>query len=368
MNATDRQSCDEVESEKITIFHSEKAEKICVEGIPESVRRSLVRLAPSKLPILISGETGTGKEIVARFIHDASGLSGPFVGVNCGAISEQLADSELFGHEAGSFTGATSRRQGWFEVANNGTLFLDEVGDLASPLQVKLLRVLQEGELFRVGSRSPIKVNLRIIAATNVNLDDAVIAGVFRQDLLYRLNAGQVYLPPLRARPGDIQLLAQHILRCGGPVTGRQYTTLTVAALSKLCAYSWPGNIRELANVLHRGLIESNDGAILPEHLHIYPNLGGASESSTAASTQSPSALAETPSGLESLEAIRLELERLLTVPPTNLFNRVEALLVKTALQASGANQVRAARLLGVTRSVMRTLLSRHTLIDGQKK
>ncbi|OXI81581.1 Fis family transcriptional regulator [Burkholderia sp. AU33423] len=368
MDATDRQPCNELESARITIFHNERSEKICVEGIPESVRLALVRLAPSKLPILIGGETGTGKEVVARFIHDASNLPGPFVGVNCGAISEQLADSELFGHEAGSFTGATSRRQGWFEVANNGTLFLDEVGDLAAPLQVKLLRVLQEGELFRVGSRSPIKVNLRIIAATNVNLDDAVVAGVFRQDLFFRLNAGQIYLPPLRTRPGDIPLLANHILRSATLATGKQYATLTVAALSKLCAYSWPGNIRELANVLHRGLIESDGGAILPEHLHIRPGLGDSPERSSAAAPQSPPRPAGTPSGLESLDVIRAELERLLAASPTNLLNSVEALLVKTALRASGANQVRAAQLLGITRSVMRTLLTRHRLIDDRQK
>ncbi|WP_083264195.1 sigma 54-interacting transcriptional regulator [Burkholderia sp. CQ001] len=323
MNATDRQPCDELESNRTTIIRSERSEKICVEGIPESVRLALVRLAPSKLPILIGGETGTGKEVVARFIHDASGLPGPFVGVNCGAISEQLADSELFGHEAGSFTGATSRQKGWFEAANNGTLFLDEVGDLASPLQVKLLRVLQEGELFRVGSRSPITVNLRIIAATNVDLDDAVVAGVFRQDLFYRLNAGQVYLPPLRTRPGDIPLLANHILRSATLATGRQYATLTVAALSKLCAYSWPGNIRELANVLHRGLIESNDGVIHPEHLHIHQGLGDTPQRSSAAATHSPPQASGTPSGVEPLDVIRAELERLLVASPTNLFNSV---------------------------------------------
>lgn len=312
MATADRQTHVKLNPGSVTTGHSENTTKICAEGIPEPVRRSLVRLAPSNLPILISGETGTGKEVVARFIHETSGLSGPFVGVNCGAISEHLADSELFGHEAGSFTGATSRRQGWFEAASNGTLFLDEVGDLASSLQVKLLRVLKEGELFRVGSRSPIKVNVRIVAATNVDLNDAVVAGVFRQDLLYRLNAGHVRLPPLRARPEDIPLMAEHFLRSDAFGARGRCATLNDAALSKLRAYEWPGNIRELINVLHRGLIESDDGEILPEHLHIYPILGG----NTSPPTELHAQPAFTPAGRDSLHVVRLELERLLVAPP----------------------------------------------------
>ena len=162
------------------------------------------RISPSEAPVLIGGETGTGKELVSRHIHLLSGRKGPFLAVNCGAISDYLAESELFGHEAGSFTGAVGKREGWFEAANGGTLFLDEIGDLPLPLQVKLLRVLQEKEVVRIGSRKPIPVDVRLVAATNVDLDYAVNAGHFRRDLLYRINIAHVKIPPLRDRPGDV--------------------------------------------------------------------------------------------------------------------------------------------------------------------
>lgn len=171
------------------------------------------RISPSDAPVLIGGETGTGKELVARHIHLLSGRKGPFMAVNCDAISDHLAESELFGHEAGSFTGAAGRREGWFEAANGGTLFLDEIGDLPLPLQVKLLRVLQEREVVRIGARRPIPIDVRLVAATNVDLNQAVAAGHFRRDLLYRINIAQVSLPPLRQRRGDILPLARHFLK-----------------------------------------------------------------------------------------------------------------------------------------------------------
>jgi len=181
--------------------------------ISKKLLEYIERIAPSEAPVLIGGETGTGKELVARHIHLLSGRKGPFLAVNCGAISDHLVESELFGHEAGSFTGAAGKREGWFEAANGGTLFLDEIGDLPLAMQVKLLRVLQEREVVRIGSRKAIPVDVRLVAATNVDLDHAVSAGHFRSDLLYRINIAHVRLPPLRVRPGDILPLAEYFLK-----------------------------------------------------------------------------------------------------------------------------------------------------------
>ncbi|MGL4605405.1 MAG: sigma-54 interaction domain-containing protein, partial [Iodobacter sp.] len=208
------------------------------------------QVAPSEAPVLIHGETGTGKELVARHIHLISGRKGPFVALNCGAISETLAESELFGHEAGAFTGATGSKAGWFEAANGGTLFLDEIGDLPLTLQVKLLRVLQEHEVVRVGARKPTPIHIRLVAASNVNLAEAVKAGHFRQDLFYRLNVVSLTIPPLRQRPADIQPLADYFLNLYAKKTGFSVPVLTETSLLALHHYHWPGNIRELENIM----------------------------------------------------------------------------------------------------------------------
>src|SRR5882757_2312090 len=185
---------------------------VFVDEASRALFRLLERISPSDAAVHIAGETGTGKELVARQIHQMSGRSGPFAAVNCGAINEHLAESELFGHEAGSFTGANARREGWFEAADGGTLFLDEIGDLPLQLQGKLLRVLQEGEVSRVGSRRSTPVDVRIISATNADLAAAVAAGKFRQDLFYRLRIVPVHLLPLRERRDDIAALAEHFI------------------------------------------------------------------------------------------------------------------------------------------------------------
>src|SRR4051794_9452069 len=178
-----------------------------------ALKADLDRLAPSEASLVIIGETGTGKELVARYIHENSNRNaGPFVAVNCGALVDSLVEAELFGYEKGAFTGALKDQVGWFEAANGGTLLLDEIGDLPGPLQVKLLRVLQEREVVRLGARSPVPVDVRVLAATNIDLDAAVAAGQFRQDLFFRLNVATVHLPPLRQRPGDIPSLAAHFL------------------------------------------------------------------------------------------------------------------------------------------------------------
>ncbi len=188
-----------------------------------AIRNELDRLAPSDASVVIIGETGTGKELAARYLHDHSRRrGGPFVAVNCGALVDNLVEAELFGYERGAFTGALKTQVGWFEAANGGTLLLDEIGDLPPPLQVKLLRVLQEREVVRLGARSPIAVDVRVVAATNVDLEAAVAAGQFRQDLFFRLNVATVTLPPLRHRPGDIPFLADHFLELYRDRMGRR--------------------------------------------------------------------------------------------------------------------------------------------------
>jgi len=315
----------------------------------QDVLHYLERVAPSDAPVLIIGETGTGKELVARHVHHLSGRKGPFVAVNCGAISEQLAESELFGHEQGAFTGATSRREGWFEAANGGTLFLDEIGDLPLPLQVKLLRVLQEQEVVRVGSRKPIPINIRLVAATNVDLSEAVRAGHFRLDLFFRLNIAQLRLPPLRERIGDIVPLAQHFLATYAQRLNLPQPTLSKSAQRALERYSWPGNIRELENAIHFALMVASDHEISAEHL----KLGGAPIS--VPGSHGAGSGAGTPQ-----ERIVEALHALFEKPGESLFNDIEKLVVDEAYRYSRYNQVRSAALLGISRNVLRTLLKKH--------
>jgi transcriptional regulator with GAF, ATPase, and Fis domain len=216
------------------------------------------QVAPTDLPVLVLGETGTGKELIAQAVHASSTRSdGPMVCVNCAALPETLIESELFGHEKGSFTGATGRRRGRFELADGGTLFLDEIGDIPAPLQSKLLRVLQEGEIERVGGSIAIKVDVRIIAATHRDLVAATETGDFRSDLYYRINAFPINVPPLRERGDDVQLLARHFAQTHAERMGRSAPELSPGALERLSSYSWPGNVRELENVIQRALIVS---------------------------------------------------------------------------------------------------------------
>ncbi|HXI21710.1 MAG TPA: sigma-54 dependent transcriptional regulator, partial [Gemmatimonadales bacterium] len=221
-----------------------------------AVLEKIHQVAGTDATVLIRGETGTGKELIARAIHAASSRRGrPLVAVNCGAIASGLVESELFGHERGAFTGALARKIGRFEQADGGTLFLDEIGDLAPELQVKLLRVLQEGELTRVGGTQPIRVDVRVIAATHRDLPGMVQQGGFRQDLYYRLNVFPILVPPLRDRREDIPLLAEHLTARYAARMGKRIDTIPQALLDRLVAYPWPGNIRELANLLERAVI-----------------------------------------------------------------------------------------------------------------
>jgi two-component system response regulator AtoC len=218
--------------------------------------------------VLITGESGTGKELIARLIHQASPRAGgTFVAVNCGAIPDTLLESELFGHVRGSFTGASTDKPGLFEEAENGTLFLDEIGELPLPLQVKLLRVLQEGEVRRVGANSSRKVDVRVVAATNRDLAADASAGRFREDLYYRVNVVGVRLPPLRERREDIPELAHHFVRRHGARLGFQTASIDAAGMRLLAEHSWPGNVRELENVIERALVLSGGEPIGVEHL-----------------------------------------------------------------------------------------------------
>lgn len=220
------------------------------------LRKLLSKFAPTESPILIRGESGTGKELVARSLHRQSKRHGqPFVAINCGSIPEHLIQSELFGHEKGAFTGAHQRKIGRIETASGGTLFLDEIGDLPLELQASLLRFLQEKHIERVGGGEPIAVDVRVLAATHVDLETAITQGRFREDLYYRLNVLQVQMSPLRERHGDISLLATHFSRLFSQETGRRPRSFSDGALIALGNHSWPGNVRELANRVRRGLV-----------------------------------------------------------------------------------------------------------------
>ena len=249
-----------------------------VEGTPllvgetpsmQSVRRLIDTIAPTDASVMILGETGTGKELIARNLHDKSNRAGhAFIPVNCGALPENLVESELFGHRKGSFTGADAHRKGLFEVANGGTLFLDEVGELDKSVQVKLLRFLESGEIRRVGENDPFRVDVRILCATHRDLREMIETEMFREDLFFRINTFEIHLPPLRERKADIPALAKHMLkrytsRRGGSID----TAFTPEALDALMAHDWQGNIRELANAVERASILSGGGAITPEHL-----------------------------------------------------------------------------------------------------
>jgi len=249
----------------------------------EAVLEQVKRVAPAGSTVLIQGETGTGKELIAHAIHNLSSRCGrPFVKLNCAAIPLDLLESELFGHERGAFTGAITQKLGRFEMADKGTLFLDEVGDIPPALQPKLLRVLQEQEFERLGSNRTQQVDVRLIAATHRDLPEMTRQGEFRSDLYYRLNVFPILIPALRARRGDIPALVKHFVELSIRRTGRQVDYIPQETMSALCSYPWPGNIRELQNLIERAVILSNDG-VLPNPLPAteYGNMSISSAPST---------------------------------------------------------------------------------------
>jgi sigma-54 dependent transcriptional regulator len=329
---------------------------IACDARSEHVQRQLQRLAPTEASVLIVGETGTGKELAARYIHENSRRQGPFIAINCAALSEHLVDAELFGHEVGAFTGAQQARAGWFEAANGGTLFLDEVGDMPAHLQVKLLRVVQEKQVVRLGSRKPISVNVRLIAATNVELEAAVEARQFRRDLYYRLNVASVRLPPLRERKGDILPLARHFLDTYRRESGFEQVRLSSDSEAALLAHDWPGNIRELENVIHYGLIMSVSGVLeaqdlrLPKVTSEHTGLKNGDDSAVVAG--------------DVIDAVGAGLRRLLQSDREEIHHSVERLLLVTAFEHCDRNQVRTAKRLGLSRNIVRAQLKRHGLLE----
>jgi len=352
----------------------------------------IARIAPSDATVLITGETGTGKELVARHVHAMSNRSNAkFVAINCGAFSETLIESELFGYERGAFTGALQGKAGWFETANGGTLFLDEIGDLPLAMQVKLLRVLQEREVVRLGARLAVPINVRLIAATNIDLSAAVRAGRFREDLYYRLQVISLPVSPLRERRGDILPLAQHFLTTYARRLQVDQVRLSADAEQALLAYPWPGNIRELENIIHRAVLLSRAGYITPAELNL-PGWHNAGQSISTAAGQSASnspypgsqcgnspepaaAWPATANCAEAAPALRPPLQdaeaALLQAWQTLLqsdqaidFEVLQQQLVLAAWEHSQRNQVRAAKRLNLSRNVLRTFLKRAQVID----
>lgn len=311
------------------------------------------RIAPSNANVLIVGDTGTGKELIARHVHHRSlRRSGPFVAVNCGAFSEQLVESELFGHEKGAFTGAAGAKAGWFEAAQGGTVFLDEIGDLSLALQVKLLRVLQEREVVRLGSRRSIPIDVRVVAATNVRLEAAVTAGHFREDLYYRLHVAQLHLLPLRERPGDILPLARHFLAEYRNRLGYGPEHLEQGAEQRLLEHAWPGNIRELENVIHHALLIAGGPRLRAEDLHFssHSTLRGQADSGAYATPDT---------------ALVAALHQKFNAGGEALFEQIEDAVFRAAYAYCDHNQLQASRLLGISRNVLRARLIRSGQIDA---
>jgi two-component system nitrogen regulation response regulator GlnG len=313
----------------------------------QEVYKTIGRIAATDVTVLLRGESGTGKEVVARAIHHYSRRAGkPFVAVSCAAIPAPLLESELFGHERGAFTDAHQRRLGRFELAHGGTLYLDEVGDLGPELQPKLLRVLQERQLERVGGTETLAVDVRVVAATHRDLEALIRDGRFREDLYYRLNVVTLALPPLRERLEDVPFLVDHFLAKYGRELGER--ALSAEALERLMGYGWPGNVRELENVIQHAMVMAGGGVILPEHL---PVAAAGSPPPPAAGTLEQLVerkLADCIQGLAQRESANLY---------DLMIGLIERPLLRAVLRETGGNQLRAAALLGINRNTLRKKL-----------
>jgi DNA-binding NtrC family response regulator len=301
-------------------------------GMKSVLEMAAVVAASPAATVLVSGETGTGKEVVARFIHARSARSGnPILTLNCAALPEHLVESEIFGHEKGAFTDAKSGRKGLFELGDGGTLVLDEVGELPLPLQAKLLRFLEDRSFRRVGGTREIRVDVRVMALSNRDLEEATKSGAFRSDLYFRLNVFPIHLPPLRERPDDILPLAEHFVGLFGPLSGKAFSGISPELAEALRRHQWPGNVRELRNLMERATILEQGGVVTGRHLPIIRP------------PDSAQGVSREPFGGEVLP-----------------LDDAEFLLVERAMRASGGNQSKAGRLLGVTRDQVRYRIRRY--------
>ncbi len=300
------------------------------------VRRTVRLLAPTPAAILIEGESGTGKEILARMIHRESGRKGRLVSVNCGAIPESLLESELFGYERGAFTGAVAAKQGLFEAAEGGTLFLDEVGEISPTLQVKLLRVLQDGSYMRLGSTEVRKSNARVISATNANLKKRISEGQFREDLFYRLNVVYLTLPPLRERGDDIELLAKEFFGQSKGRYGKSNLEMPAEFMSEIRGYNWPGNVRELRSAIERMVVLAQDGVCSLSDLGV-ARIGKRKKDESAHAGATAGAHFSFPLG--------------------TTLKEIELVVIKQTLEAVGGDKAKAAEILGINqRTIYRKL------------
>jgi two-component system nitrogen regulation response regulator GlnG len=337
----------------------------------QNVFKLVGQLAGSDATALITGESGTGKELVARAIYHHSKRSNErFLAINCAAIPENLLEAELFGHEKGAFTGATSQRIGKFEQCNHGTIFLDEIGDMSLATQTKILRVLQDGSFERVGGNEVVKVDVRIIAATNKPLEKAVAAREFREDLFYRLNVVRIQIPPLRERRDDISLLVNYFLRKVAQAQHESPKAIAADAVALMERYAWPGNVRELENAVWRAIVVAKGPTILPQDLPPELTAAGIPETSSAAvaeatsagSSAKPSELFGSGEELDMRSMARLLFNWARKDPKLKVIPAIERELVINALAETKGNQVQAARLLGITRATLRKRVAKFNI------
>ena len=311
------------------------------------------KVAPSEATILITGESGTGKEVMSKYIHRKSKRSnGPFIALNCAAIPENLLESELFGHEKGSFTGAVQRRLGKFEEANGGTLLLDEVSEMHPSLQAKLLRAIQEREITRIGNNDPVKVDVRIIATSNRDLEESVAKGEFREDLYFRLNVVNVRLPALRERPADILTLAKFFLDKFAEQNGVDKKNISEAAKQKIMAHHWKGNIRELENIMHRAVLVSTQNEIEADAVYISGMTLSAAQTANSAAAQASTAKPESNAPLQNQNAVENLIGRTIA--------EVERDMIVNTLDHCLGNRTHAANILGISIRTLRNKLTQY--------